>query len=423
MKDRLGKFFKDIGTFIGKRMGNAFIDVANFVINKALIGSVNKLLGWLNIGKIGTVGMPKKFATGGVVPGYAPGQDKVYSMLSPGEGILRPEAVRALGGQWVDAVNRAAVQGGVGAVQSALGLRKYAAGGVVWPSKTRALSSNYRGHTGIDIRAPHGSGVYAATAGRITSTPRWGYSYGHHIRMQGGGKTQIYAHLSAILTKVGRIVAKGQQIARSGNTGNSTGPHLHFEVRPGGTYGAALAFLRGAGTPSGKAIPSIWDKISSAGIKALANPVGFLKSAVSKFMPKGLPGGIAKVAKAIPNALYDKIFKWIRDKGMKVLGVTGKFFGSAAKKIGDIFGFLGGPGPRPPTLYDRGGYLPPGYSTVLNNTGRPEPVLSPAQWDRIMAGKGGNTYNVHTEVHGADLTADDVAKATVKAIKKAERRR
>lgn len=86
-------------------------------------------------------------------------------------------------------------------------------------------------HGGIDFGVPTGTDVYAALAGKVTYAGTLG-NYGNMVEVTSpGGKVLRYAHLSKINTKVGRRVQKGQKIAESGNTGNSTGPHLHFEYR------------------------------------------------------------------------------------------------------------------------------------------------------------------------------------------------
>lgn len=89
-------------------------------------------------------------------------------------------------------------------------------------------------HTGVDFAVKSGTAVLAVADGVITKA-NWGKSYGIQVVQEIGlhSKKQwcIYAHLSESLVKAGDKVLKGQLIGRSGNTGNSTGPHLHFEVR------------------------------------------------------------------------------------------------------------------------------------------------------------------------------------------------
>jgi murein DD-endopeptidase MepM/ murein hydrolase activator NlpD len=90
-------------------------------------------------------------------------------------------------------------------------------------------------HTGIDLDVPIGTHVHAAMAGTVISA-HWEGSYGNCIRIRHyNGVVTRYAHLSKIKVKVGQYVQAGQVIANSGNTGNTTGPHLHFEVIIHGT--------------------------------------------------------------------------------------------------------------------------------------------------------------------------------------------
>jgi murein DD-endopeptidase MepM/ murein hydrolase activator NlpD len=89
-------------------------------------------------------------------------------------------------------------------------------------------------HTGLDFAAPEGSPVLAVAAGTVTSSEYDG-SYGNKIVVTLDGGTEIwYCHLSSQAVSVGDAVAPGQVIATVGSTGNTTGPHLHLEVRPGG---------------------------------------------------------------------------------------------------------------------------------------------------------------------------------------------
>ncbi|MDT7840431.1 transglycosylase family protein [Streptomyces justiciae] len=111
-----------------------------------------------------------------------------------------------------------------------------------------AWSKGY--HTGVDFAVPTGTSVKAVAAGRVVASG-WAGSFGYQvvIRHSDGRYTQ-YAHLSAISVKTGQSVSAGQRIGRSGSTGNSTGPHLHFEVRTGPGFGTdvdPVAYLRAGG--------------------------------------------------------------------------------------------------------------------------------------------------------------------------------
>ncbi|MFF3243845.1 peptidoglycan DD-metalloendopeptidase family protein [Streptomyces sp. NPDC002870] len=111
-----------------------------------------------------------------------------------------------------------------------------------------AWSSGY--HTGVDFPVPTGTSVKAVASGRVVSAG-WGGSYGYQVVIRhADGKYSQYAHLSALTVRSGQQVSSGQRIARSGSTGNSSGPHLHFEVRTGPGYGSdidPLAYLRSGG--------------------------------------------------------------------------------------------------------------------------------------------------------------------------------
>ncbi len=107
--------------------------------------------------------------------------------------------------------------------------------GFVWPARG-SISSGFgmrwgRMHEGIDIALPHGHPVVAARDGRVTFAG-WRGGYGYLIIIaHGAGIETYYAHLSRIEVTVGATVSAGQRIGRVGSTGNSTGPHLHFEIR------------------------------------------------------------------------------------------------------------------------------------------------------------------------------------------------
>jgi murein DD-endopeptidase MepM/ murein hydrolase activator NlpD len=89
-------------------------------------------------------------------------------------------------------------------------------------------------HTGVDIGAPTGTSIRAADSGKVIFAG-WSGGYGKLVKIDhGGGKVTYYAHCSSINVSRGQNVSKGQVIARVGSTGNSTGPHLHFEIRING---------------------------------------------------------------------------------------------------------------------------------------------------------------------------------------------
>ncbi len=92
-------------------------------------------------------------------------------------------------------------------------------------------------HGGIDFPCSTGSPVVAAQDGIVITVKRLDYSYGYYVMIYHGTDSKgrsvvtLYAHNSSILVSAGDSVKRGQQIAKSGSTGNSTGPHCHFELR------------------------------------------------------------------------------------------------------------------------------------------------------------------------------------------------
>ncbi|MFH8897537.1 peptidoglycan DD-metalloendopeptidase family protein [Streptomyces coeruleorubidus] len=105
-------------------------------------------------------------------------------------------------------------------------------------------------HTGVDFPVPTGTSVKSVASGSVVSAG-WGGSYGYQVVIRhGDGRYSQYAHLSAISVRDGQTVSAGQRIGRSGSTGNSSGPHLHFEVRTGPGFGSdvdPIAYLRAGG--------------------------------------------------------------------------------------------------------------------------------------------------------------------------------
>ncbi len=85
-------------------------------------------------------------------------------------------------------------------------------------------------HTGTDIGATTGTKIVAATDGEVVISTDYG-DYGKHIKIQIGEVSTVYAHCNELYVKQGDFVKQGQEIGTIGSTGNSTGPHLHFEIR------------------------------------------------------------------------------------------------------------------------------------------------------------------------------------------------
>lgn len=119
--------------------------------------------------------------------------------------------------------------------------------GLIWPVSGPVTSPfGYRWgrlHAGIDIAVPVGTPIHAAASGTVVLAG-WVDGYGNYTCIDhGGGLATCYAHQSSLAVSVGGHVTQGQVIGYSGNTGHSTGPHLHFEVRINGTPVDPLGYL------------------------------------------------------------------------------------------------------------------------------------------------------------------------------------
>ena len=124
---------------------------------------------------------------------------------------------------------------------------KVYSGSLVWPCpsysrissqygyRTHPISGTRKLHKGLDIAASSGNPVIAAASGTVVKS-YFSSSYGNYVVIShGGGLMAAYAHMTRRLVSAGQTVAAGQQVGTVGSTGNSTGPHLHFEVYVGGS--------------------------------------------------------------------------------------------------------------------------------------------------------------------------------------------
>ena len=102
-----------------------------------------------------------------------------------------------------------------------------------WRNPKSSTVSKY--HTGIDVGAKEGTNIISATNGKVVLASSEG-SYGNHLKIQVEDISIIYAHCLSLEVKEGEEIKQGQIIAKVGSTGNSTGPHLHFEIRRENRY-------------------------------------------------------------------------------------------------------------------------------------------------------------------------------------------
>lgn len=135
--------------------------------------------------------------------------------------------------------------------------KEYTGGEMTWPApkyyritspfgmRIHPIFKTKKMHTGIDIGVPLGGTIVAANDG-VVQYAGWLGGYGQVVWLDhGGGIATLYAHNSRLLVEKGQTVTRGQAISKAGSTGNSTGPHLHFEVRKNGQYVDPLPWVKG----------------------------------------------------------------------------------------------------------------------------------------------------------------------------------
>lgn len=335
----------------------------NTVINDGLIGTFNTVAGWVGIGKLGRVGLPPGFAGGGYT-----GDGGKYEP----KGIVH-------GGEYVFTKEETAAAG-VGTLERmAKWFRGYAQGGFVNPLHSMRLTQGYnRVHKGIDLAASVGTPVYAAQSGTVRHAGPgarapgvWG---GNEIHIIGPGNIETwYAHLSRFGVGVGQKVTAGQMIALSGNTGISSGPHLHFGMFRGGWPNDInpLMFIgTGAGIPGG----------AGGSDSGFFNPIAPIVDGLISGLRGVFSGGLLAGELAVGF-------------GKKLLGDVGNM---VVKSMG-----IGNVAPQ---VFDEGGWL----NTVgVNRSGKPEPVLSSRQWEdihRLAMGGAGMNLDGYTLKLNADAT-------------------
>jgi murein DD-endopeptidase MepM/ murein hydrolase activator NlpD len=164
--------------------------------------------------------------------------DLTNPQVEPGEMVLVPGGQR----EFVSWVVPTIPRGAAGVSKSVYGAGActgsyegaYGSGFFAWPSANRVLSGNdyWPGHLAIDIAAAVGDGIFAADSGVVVFAGWATGGYGYMVMIDhGNGYQTLYAHMSQVTARCGQSVYQGTYIGAAGSTGNSTGAHLHFEVR------------------------------------------------------------------------------------------------------------------------------------------------------------------------------------------------
>lgn len=335
-----------------------------FLVNTVYNDGIRKMMNY-----IPGVSLPSaSFARGGVLPGYTPGRD-VHSFYSPtagrlnlsgGEGIMRPEFVRAVGGKkGIDRLNAAARRG-----------MSFFAGGVL-PLLGGSVSVHGSGYSGYaaDLNYPgysdYGKPVGAWKAGTVAQMNYIGdRSYGRWVVLNHGSQSSLYAHLSRFGNiGIGSKVGAGQTIGYVGDIGNTGNPptsHLHFEINGGGAAAGTANY--GGPTPEQQAKAkwsNVLTKVPEAA-KSVWNSI------------KGMGGSEwFTTMKGAATAVFKQAVGWIDDK------IPNKFLpdtpvASALKKFG---------------IFDNGGILAPG-GLAYNASSKPEAVFNHKQFKAYAQGGG-----------------------------------
>jgi len=186
-----------------------------------------------------------------------------------------------------------------------------------------------KGHNGLDFGIPLGTPVYAAAAGTVTRADMDSTGYGLHVRIQHKHPDSevddcltLYGHLQSLAVKAGQSVKAGQVIGESGNTGNSTGPHLHFEIRK-----VATNFLTCV-DPLVYLIMSEDVKyhgvVTDDGDKLRVRSAPTLTAEVKRYLPAGTPVDLVEI-RGDWGRLLDAGERWVclRLNGVEFVRLTG----------------------------------------------------------------------------------------------------
>ncbi len=173
--------------------------------------------------------------------------DMTDPKIEPGQYVMIPGGKREFK-SWVVATIWAPSSGATKTISGQCEVQSWVlgTGSFIWPTTERYLSGNdyWSGHLGIDIAASVGNPVYAADSGVVVAAGWNSHGYGNMVMIDhGNGFHTVYAHLSSVRVSCGSGVSRGQVVGYAGSTGNSTGPHLHFEIRYFGSFVNPWSYL------------------------------------------------------------------------------------------------------------------------------------------------------------------------------------
>ena len=328
--------------------------------------------------------------------------------------------------------------GGVHVVESLRTAPGYALGGMVRPVRQGAgfpwgRYPSGRRHPALDLQTPMGTPVVAPYPAKVIRDGWDPTGYGTSVRTQnqgaGAGTYTIFGHLMKEIVSVGQQLQAGQLLGYTGNSGNSSGPHLHLEFRTnpydqGSAFNFTNAF-NGGTSPLNASMSRMWGAAGMAGNAAVTGdngrelpwwvdkPLEWLKDTATNLAGKiPMPGMFGDMLKAVPGKIFDGAREFISNivNGPKQDEISGSgSWGGGGER--ERFSWNGHEVPNNGTMmFDSGGYVQPGVTTLLNMTGKPEPVRTAeqeAQNGRAGGGAlvGSLTMNVGDEGSAEDLVS------------------
>lgn len=345
---------------IAKVPVNFLIDV---VYNHGIVPVWNDIAGLFGLGTLPPIAL---LAEGGVLPGYAPGRDTVPAMLSAGEGVLVPEAVRGLGAGFVHSAN-SHFSGGRA---NSRGTTHFAGGGIVG------------GIAGI-IADPIGS--IKSLFSNVTSAVIPGAGLLHQALVDIPGKV-----IDAIIAKAKNLVTSIGSAFSAAFTGS---PDLAGWIAQAisltgvpGTWAGPLSVLIGRESGGNPNAINLWDSNAAAGHPSQ----GLMQTIPGTFMAYHQAGTSFNILDPIANIAA----------GINYIKA----------RYGDIFHVQQANPNLPPQGYDSGGWLPPGITVAYNGTGMAEKVLTAPQYQALStAAQGGSTGPTINVYPRADHSEADIA--------------
>lgn len=365
--------------------------VVDVVYNNGIVKAWNWIANLVSLPTLSTVALG--FARGGVVddygalPGYAPGRDSMLAMVSPGEAWMRPEFTRTVGKKWIDQVNTVARRGGQRAVQDFLlyGGEKpsqFAAGGVV-AGQNFARSQSGKPYVWGGV----GPGGYDCS-GFISAVTNVVLGLAPHSRRFATGSFSANRGAGGFQPGTGSAFVIGVSPDTGSGVGHMAGSLGGLGVESRGGQGVVVG--GGARSPNDRLfpwrffLPQVGGEFVDSGGGGWFDPAAWVKSLFKDAIDAvaGLAGDNqwAQLAAGTAKRAVDGTVDWFVDWATN----------NVAKIIDLIIPF------------DSGGYLPTGWSAVFNGTGRPEPVLTDAQW-RAMAESGAGSDGAALDARFAEL--------------------